>query len=48
MNTETVTEKIRLRNLPLEERVKLYNKAMSLRKKYGWGIFELAENSPFQ
>ncbi len=43
MNSETAPEKIRVRNLPLEERVRLYNEAMSLHKKYGWGYTRIGK-----
>jgi len=32
------------RNLPINERIKYYNEAMGLRKKYGWGFIRIARN----
>ncbi len=32
------------RNLPINERIRYYNEAMNLRKKYGWGFIRIARN----
>ena len=32
------------RNLPINERIRHYNEAMNLRKKYGWGFIKIAKN----
>lgn len=37
MKSEVLLEKMKIRSLPLEERVRLYNEAINLREKFKWG-----------
>jgi len=37
-------DKMSFRNLSINERIKYYNEAMNLRKKYGWGFIRIARN----
>lgn len=43
MGSESPSEKIKIRSLPLEERIRLYNKAIDLHKKYGWGYVRISK-----
>lgn len=43
MGIETLSEKLRIRSLPLEERIRLYNEVIDLRKKYGWGYVRIGK-----
>lgn len=43
MNLGEKEPKPRIRELPLDERIRLYNEVMTLRKKYGWGYIRIGK-----